>query len=518
MRPYHLLFFLLFVGLLGLGTAAVWPSEGLQISQNWKMSFASLDDLFKADTTAIINIDSLLASYEVEFDSTTIKDSLRLAEIAYRKKIMRIQYADSSAGLTRFFESLKQRKQGSGKVRILHYGDSQIEGDRITSVIRNGLQKEFGGSGPGYIAASPLTSSISLNNKRSSNWRRLPVFGNQDTTLNHNHFGMYAVFSRFTSFPRMDTVFQDSIYTTIQERDTVFQDSIYTTIQERDTVFLPDPVVQKVLPHASIQRAWIELSPSTIGYYSSRKFTKMTVLFRNPDAPFKMTVTLSDSTKAEREYGISSAPREYNQKFVKSPKSVRLDFEAKSSPDIYGMRLENDYGIIMDNIPMRGSSGTYFGKINHSEMATQFANTQADLILLQFGGNPLPYIEDEARAYKYGSWFASQIRYLKRMNPQADFVLIGPSDMSLKEGTKYITYPLLPVVRDALRTAALDHGCGYWDMFEVMGGKNSMPLWVTAEPALAASDYVHFTRAGTKRIAGLFFDALMKDYEEYVSE
>lgn len=503
MRPFHTLLFLLLVAGLGLGTAAVWPSDGLQVTRDWSMKFPSLNSLFEKDTTTVINVDSLLASYEIEFDSTAIKDSLRMAQIAYRQKMLRIQFADSNK-LLRFYEALSKREAGSGKVRILHYGDSQVEGDRITSVIRNGLQKRFGGSGPGYIAASPLTSSISVVNQRSDNWNRYPVFGNQDSTLNHNHFGMYGVFSRFTPFPIMDTVFQDTIRTTIT-RDSV----------KYDTTFVPDPIIRQLLPSDSIQTAWVEIKPSTIGYFTSRKFTRMSVLFRNPDAPFTMTVTLSDSTKAVREYPTNAATQEYRQSFVKSPASIRLEFEAKSSPDIYGIRLENDYGVIMDNIPMRGSSGTYFRKINHSEMADQFAGTQADLIILQFGGNTVPYMKEEERVHQYGSWFASQIRYLKRLNPQAEFVVIGPSDMSTKIETKYVTYPLLPVVRDVLRTAALDNGCGYWDMYEVMGGRNSMPQWVAADPPLAAPDYVHFTRQGARKIAELFFDALMKDYEEY---
>jgi len=32
-------------------------------------------------------------------------------------------------------------------VRILHYGDSQLEGDRITDYFRNKIQKRFGGKG-----------------------------------------------------------------------------------------------------------------------------------------------------------------------------------------------------------------------------------------------------------------------------------------------------------------------------------------------------------------------------------
>lgn len=508
MRPYHILFFLLLVCGLALGTAAIWPKDGLQITREWKMSFVDLDDIWSSDTTKVVNVDSLLASYEIEIDSTGIKDSIRLAQIAYRQKVMRIQYADSSTKLENFFKALEQRENGSGKVRIVHYGDSQVEGDRITSVIRDGLQKTFGGSGPGYVAACPLTSSISIDNSRSGNWRRFPVFGNQDSTLAHNHFGMYGAFSRFTPFPVMDTVYRDTI-------NTVYVDTVGAEVIRKDTMVILDPIVRKLLPYDSAVSAWVELKPSKIGYYSSRRYSKMQILFRNPDAPFKMRVILPDSSKVEKTFPANSSPQQYNQTFNETPEVLRLEFEAVSSPDIYGIRLENDYGIVMDNVPMRGSSGTYFGKINHAEMATQFANTAPDLIVLQFGGNTLPYIEDKERAYKYGGWMASQIRYLKRMNPNTDFVLIGPSDMSIKEGTKYVTYPLLPDVRDALRTAALDHGCGYWDMYEVMGGRNSMPSWVSAEPPLAAPDYVHFTRQGARKIAELFYDALIKDYEEY---
>ena len=505
MRPYHTILFLLLVFAMGLGTAAVWPKDGLPITRDWRLPFVTLDDLFSADSTRQINVDSLLASYEVEFDSTAILDSLRLAQIAYRQQMLRIQYVDSTKTLDRFFAALDRRKRGTGKVRILHYGDSQIEGDRMTSDIRNGLQKEFGGSGPGHIDAYPLASSISISNTRSANWRRLPVFGNQDSTLKHNRFGMYGVFSRFTAFPRLDTIYQDSIRTKINDGK-----------GKRDTVFMPDPIIKKILPHDSLVRAWVELSPTKIGYLTSRKFTKMSILFSNPDAPFKLKVVLSDSTKAVKEFGINPNTRTYDQTFVSSPEVVRLEFEAKSSPDIYSIRLENDYGVVMDNIPMRGSSGTYFGKINNTEMATQFANTNADLIVLQFGGNTVPYMTDE-KVGQYGKWFSSQIRYLQRMNPNADFVLIGPSDMSIKDGTKYVTYPILPAVRDVLRTAALDNGIGFWDMYEVMGGRNSMPSWVSADPPLAAPDYVHFSRQGARKLAELFYEALMKDYEEWKS-
>ncbi|MBP5720975.1 MAG: hypothetical protein J6W82_07910, partial [Bacteroidales bacterium] len=48
-----------------------------------------------------------------------------------------------------FFEALDSAR--SRHMRILHYGDSQLEEDRITSTIRNGLQERFGGGGPGLL-------------------------------------------------------------------------------------------------------------------------------------------------------------------------------------------------------------------------------------------------------------------------------------------------------------------------------------------------------------------------------
>ncbi|MEQ9229863.1 MAG: hypothetical protein RIF46_04215, partial [Cyclobacteriaceae bacterium] len=112
MRPYHILLFLLLVFGLALGTAAIWPKDGLQITRGWRMNFVNLNEVFSSDTTTVVNLDSLLASYEIEFDSTAIKDSLRMAQIAYRQKVMRIQYADSTIGLWNFFEALKRRENG----------------------------------------------------------------------------------------------------------------------------------------------------------------------------------------------------------------------------------------------------------------------------------------------------------------------------------------------------------------------------------------------------------------------
>ena len=73
-------------------------------------------------------------------------------------------------------------------------------------------------------------------------------------------------------------------------------------------------------------------------------------------------------------------------------------------------------------------------------------------------------------------------------------------------------------MRDALQKAAKDNGCAFWDIYEVMGGKNSMDSWVNAEPALAGTDYVHFTPKGARKIAELLDYAFQQEYEKWLKK
>ena len=50
--------------------------------------------------------------------------------------------------LQSFLDSLTYSRR---QVRIIYYGDSQIEGDRITSYLRHTLRKGRGGTGPGLF-------------------------------------------------------------------------------------------------------------------------------------------------------------------------------------------------------------------------------------------------------------------------------------------------------------------------------------------------------------------------------
>ena len=69
-------------------------------------------------------------------------------------KIERIHYPADVPDFVKTLSKNLNRKS----CRMIHYGDSQLEGDRITSYLRNRFQKIYGGSGPGFIPCLLYTS------------------------------------------------------------------------------------------------------------------------------------------------------------------------------------------------------------------------------------------------------------------------------------------------------------------------------------------------------------------------
>src|SRR5690606_16350135 len=89
--------------------------------------------------------------------------------------------------------------------------------------------------------------------------------------------------------------------------------------------------------------------------------------------------------------------------FEKTPQEVVVNFKGKDSPDVYALSLEGNTGVVMDNIPLRGSSGTIFTKMDKTLMANAYAHLSPDLIILQFGGNVIPYLKSEKECEDYRS-------------------------------------------------------------------------------------------------------------------
>lgn len=475
-KPIFTLFSLLIVMMLLGAITFFMPESGIKIggatidfptARNFFLPKTEEDSLSKIQDDIAELFDSTVVITEI--DSTIIKHKLDSLS-KFRKSIQLNNNGETA--LNRFFKALDNAK--TKKVRIMHYGDSQIEADRITSYLRNELQKKFGGYGVGLFPIIQVAPKMSVNTEYSENWKRYPGFGRKDTTVHHNKYGALMAFCRYAPIPQTE----------------ILNDSIEV-------------------------KGWVTIKKPRASYSKTKSHTQLNIYLSNSHSAINYYV-LGNGEVIKSGIIPANTPFERIQvNFAKTPEEIKINFSGKDSPDIYGISLEGSTGVVMDNIPLRGSSGTIFTKQNKTLLGNMYASLSPNLIIMEFGGNTIPYIKNKKGADDYGKWFKSQINFMKKLNPNAAIIVIGPGDMSVKEKTEYVTYPELENVRDALKDAALSSGCLFWDMYEVMGGKNSMPKWVDAEPSLAASDYIHFSPKGAKKIAEEFNLRLFKMYNEY---
>lgn len=167
--------------------------------------------------------------------------------------------------------------------------------------------------------------------------------------------------------------------------------------------------------------------------------------------------------------------------------------------DIYGISLETETGVIVDNIPMRGSIGTVFTDIDSAQLADFYRETDTRLIIMQFGGNAIPHNEKPGTIQGVVGSLRKQVRYLQQCAPEADILFVGPGDMCTLIDGRMTTYPLLPYMDNLLQKMAAQEHIAYFSLYRAMGGRDSMLRW--QKNGWAGSDGVHFTRRGAE-IAG----------------
>ena len=355
----------------------------------------------------------------------------------------------------RFFDPLFEALEAAEQtpLRIVHYGDSQIEEDRITGTIRERLQARFGGSGPGMMP--PRTyATPRVGGSSSAELTRYFAYGDASHRAGIRQYGPYA------DFVRLDTT-------------TTFS---YYPLRTRDR------------------------EPNT--------FERVTLLAG------RIQGSLNVSCQRNRQTAEAGSPLAF-VRFELPDSSVRVSLTVGGRADIYGVLLDGKTGVRMDNVPMRGSSGSFFSQLDAAQLRAFYSQENVRLILLQYGGNSVPYLKTEQAISNFLEIVRRQIRFLHQVAPEAKIVFVGPSDMATVVGGKRQTYPLLPGFVDSLKVSATVAGAAYWDIYGVMGGENSMISWVSARPALAGSDYVHFTLAGSQRIGEMFCDAFFLYYDYY---
>jgi hypothetical protein len=478
MKPIRTFLLLLIIFIFfGLGSLLL-PDRDLAVTGGVTVRFPSLKSVLSPKTIEYADIASILQQKRSDTDSLvriSRNDTVKKHDTTTVKLVSQpLEYpGDDKTILYPFFHELSESMAGNQGMHILHYGDSQLEGDRITDYLRARFQSEFGGSGPGMLPLGEEAYRLAMLSSVSGNWQRHNLMGTRYKDQGSYPYGPLGSYFRFT----------------------------------------PDGGDSSHEGGKPLQ-AWITFRGKGLSGGKTDQYQRCRIFYENFHDPVKVSFFSGDAKLKSDTLPPSRSLRECDLAFDETPASLTIRFNGQSSPDFYGICLDNPSGISVDNIPIRGSSGLEFTRMSPTLLAEMYRLLNVKLLILQFGVNVVPGNLDDYTYYENGLY--SQICQLKKLNPGLNIIVIGVSDASRKNGDTYESYPCVEKIWKAQKAAALKAGCAFWNLYEAMGGNNSMPSWVFAKEPLATTDFLHFNYAGARIVGKMFYSALINDYNEYI--
>ena len=370
--------------------------------------------------------------------------------------------------LSAFFKALAEKKE---QIRIAYYGDSSIEGDLITQTLRDSLQNRFGGAGVGFVSLLPSVKHFrrSVRQDASNNWYQFRTGRKNYKALPVGIAGTY-----FTAMNSWE--FQDS-----NEPDSAGSASASTVAPVMETKY------------------WIQFGASPL-FEGAQYFPKTRLFYAAPPSatskPGAVLGRVHAITEEERhDLPLSVGTGLLNCLALPAEKvsRLRLEFVIPNNLPVYGVSMETDHGVILDNFSLRGNSGA--GLLNiRPDMLRQFQDqVDYDLVALQFGLNVL---NPKLRDYR---WYEDQliavIQHFQKTLPGVPVLIVGVPDKSTRINGVMRTDPSIPRIHAAQRRAAFRCGAAFFSLYEAMGGEGAMIEWVE-QKRLANRDYTHFNFQG----------------------
>jgi hypothetical protein len=365
--------------------------------------------------------------------------------------------ADGYQNLKRFYEKLYQLAETkSGKVRIGYFGDSMNDGDLIVQDVRSEFQKNYGGHGVGFVAISSLSAASrgSVSHQVSKGWI---VQSFVKVKKPARPFGIdgQVFFARksganWVKYKAQTQAYSTELYSPVLLYGSSCNQNASVTIRaDKDSV-----LTKKLEPLHSLN-----------------------------------TLALASS----------------------DVKSLQVTFNNADSIPIYGFSFDDGQGVHIDNFSMRGNSGLPLSILSPVLMNAFDEVLGYDLIILQYGTNVLGY-----GTLNY-SWYEKNMTIvvdnLHQCFPNADILIISTADKAGKTDQKMKTDPAVVPLVNAQRNYARRTGSGYINLYQAMGGEDSMVEWVGG--GLANKDYTHFNASGSRKVAKLIYDEINKGFRKY---
>jgi lysophospholipase L1-like esterase len=370
--------------------------------------------------------------------------------------------------LDHFFSTLAAAEDGEpGRVvRALHWGDSTIAADGITSTVRQRLQTRFGDGGPGFLAvhADPRWQiRPGVLRMQDGDWNSLTItFGGAETP----RYGLGGNVSTAA----------------------------------------PEGEITATLGGRRIEGKRQPLHRFDVHYQ------------QQPEGG-----TVSVVPRGHRGAVLKTASEKVRDRFRELPASkgattLWIKTHGDGPVTLYGVALETEGpGVTWETLGIAGSSiGSMTAHQARYHMKSQVERRQPDLVVYQTGGNELTYptlLGGEGE--KYEESYIKVLDKLRAGRPEASCLMIGPLDQATRQRGNVVSKVNLDRMITVQRRTAARAGCAFWDARASMGGEGAFARWLNHEPRYAWTDLIHLNSDGLELIGDSLADALLDSYDRW---
>lgn len=349
-----------------------------------------------------------------------------------------------------FYRAVADERSGTlGRpVRVSWYGDSVIASDTIPGRLRHQLQRELGDGGPGFVFVVP------------------PHRFCEHEAITRSASGGWATHA----------------ISVMQTPDGLYGPGGATaeTSGGRATISLVDGKVTNV-----------EL------YYLAQPHGGTATVTGDGDE-----LVRADTAGETRAPGFARAT---------TPGVSKVEVSTKGRVRLFGLDLENARGAVVDNLGIVSVNVKSFAGYDAAHWSAELAHRGADLIIVMIGANEAHWLgptDRDTRAYQ--GHYQELLATLRKGRPQASCLVMSPTDLAEAKDGGYPSRPVIPVIVEAQRKAALAEGCAFYSTYAWMGGKGSSARWY--RKGLVGSDFTHLTQKGANKLADGLFDALLTGF------
>ncbi len=366
-------------------------------------------------------------------------------------------------GLRRVFEQLAclEDRRGPKIVRLAHYGDSIVAGDRVSSAARQVLQARFGDGGHGYLLLRSPTKYYHRQGVRV--WRnkywRLASFLYRYLKNGHYGYGGALTWS--------------------------INPGALLTLRVRKEGKMGGRVSRVRLYYEQRARGgWLELSTGRVklGRVSTR--------------------------------GMGGRGGMQTIAFPETSRRLRLVHGGGGVVRLYGLSLErNGPGVVFDGLGMVSTSFGNLLKLPTRHWHRQLRQRRVSLVIFQYGAN-----SSDIRKLTE-QWYRRRVKKvlnrLGQARPRISCLVVGPVDRGYSWYRSKKSRPIMRRISQWQRAAALANGCAFWDSLATQGGDGAAKRWFRAKPSLMWHDLTHLTPDGAALMGRLLAQGLLRAYDRF---